>query len=138
MQVLGGKCWPTLRMDQAYLELRRISSNWCMVWANCFPKLPSLSPAATLTTVSLCHAEPSSFTLKLLFAQFSYLFLASLKLNTLLELKLTMFGKFLFPFSQIKFIFIFWKKKRLKIFEGGPLCKGIDFSISSAFIATQL
>lgn len=73
--------------------------------------LPEIPPAHVLLlripdSISFCHKGPASFTLKLLFAQFSYLFLASLTLS--------LWKGFFYHLVKTNWFFFFWKKKKVK------------------------
>ena len=77
--------------------------------------LPEIPPAHVLLLripdyISFCHKGPARFTLKLLFAQFSYLFLTSLTLGITFHIR--HMKVFFLPSGQNKLIFSFWKKKK--------------------------
>lgn len=66
--------------------------------------LPEIPPAHVLLlripdSISFCHKGPARFTLKLLFAQFSYLFLASLTLGITFHIR------------HMKVFFTIWSKQ---------------------------
>lgn len=70
--------------------------------------LPEIPPAHVLLlwipdSIAFCPKRPASFTLKLLFAQFSYLFLASLTLSI---------WKVFLPSGQNKLIFFLLEEKK--------------------------
>ena len=76
--------------------------------------LPEIPPAHVLLlripdSISFCHKGPARFTLKLLFAQFSYLFLTSLTLGITFHIR---YMKVFLPSGQNKLIFSFWKKEK--------------------------